>query len=173
MIQVAPLQRSDLNAAKRVIATVVLEFYFEGRYTTDELLVSYEKSGYLADLDRLEQEYGGSHGLLLGAFDGDAVVGTGGVRQIDADSGELVRLWLLRDFRGRGVGRQIMERLVQFARTAGWKHLRLDTSVRCKEAVALFRKVGFREVAPYKESIGDCFMELDLSKGADPQDQAS
>ena len=64
---------------------MVLEYYFDGRYTTDELLARYEKSGYLADLDRLEEEYGGSHGLLLGAFEGEAVVGTGGVRQIDGD----------------------------------------------------------------------------------------
>jgi GNAT superfamily N-acetyltransferase len=141
-----------------------LEYYFDGRYTADELLVRYEDSGYLKDLDRLEEEYGGSHGLLLGAFEGDVLVGTGGVRQIDADSGEIVRLWLLRDFRARGVGRQLVERLLQFAQTTGWKRLRLDTSVRCKEAVALFRKVGFREIPPYKESIGDCFLELDLCK---------
>jgi len=164
MTQIAPLNRSHLDAAKRVIATVVLEYYFGGRYTTDELLARYEQTGYLADLDRLEDEYGGAHGLLLGAFEGETVVGTGGVRQGDADSGELVRLWLLCDFRGRGIGRQMTERLVQFARAAGWKRLRLETSVHCREAVALFRKLGFREIAPYKESIGDCFMELDLRK---------
>ena len=36
------MQRSHLNAAKRVIATEVLEYYFDGRFTTDELLISYE-----------------------------------------------------------------------------------------------------------------------------------
>jgi len=164
-MHIAPLKRSDIEAAKRVIATVVLEYYFDGRYTADELLIRYEKSGYLEDLSRLEEEYGGTHGLLLGAFEGEAIVGTGGVRQIDPDSGELVRLWLLRNFRGRGVGRQIVDRLLQFGRAARWMRLRLDTSFRCKEAVALFRKVGFREIAPYKESIGDCFMELNLSQG--------
>jgi putative acetyltransferase len=95
------------------------------------------------------------------------------VRQIDADSGELVRLWLLRGFRGRGVGRLIIERLLQFARCAGWNRLRLDTSFRCKEAVSLFRKVGFREIAPYKDSIGDCFMELDLSQKPAPRPPAA
>ena len=104
-MRIAPIKCSDLEAAKRVIATVVLEYYFDGRYTPDELLVHYEKSGYLADLDRLEEEYDGRRGMLLGAFDGESVVGTGGVRQFDADTGELVRLWLLRDFRGRGIGR--------------------------------------------------------------------
>jgi putative acetyltransferase len=108
-MHIAPLRRSDIEAAKRVIATVVLEYYFDGRCTADVLLIRYEKSGYLADLSRLEEEYGGTHGLLLGAFEGEAVVGTGGVRQIDTDSGELVRLWLLRDYRGRGVGRQIVD----------------------------------------------------------------
>src|ERR1017187_5256119 len=134
-MHIAPLKRSDIEAAKRVIATVVLEYYFDGRYTADELLVRYEKSGYLADLSRQEEEYGGTHGLLLGAFEGEAVVGTRGVRQIDTDSGELVRLWLLRDFRSRGVGRQIIGLLLQFSRDAGWRRLRLDTSFRCTEAI--------------------------------------
>jgi putative acetyltransferase len=164
MLRIAPVSRSDLGAAKRVIATMVLEYYFEGRYTVDELLTRYEESGYLADLARLEDEYDGSRGLLLGAFEGDVIVGTGGVKQIDAELGELVRLWLLRGFRGRGIGRQMVDRLLQFAQDAGFKRLRLDTSFQCKEAVALFRRVGFREVPRYKESIGDCFMELDLAK---------
>jgi len=163
MTRIAPLNRSDLDAAKRVIATVVLEYYFDGRYTVDELLVRYEKSGYLVDLARLEEEYGGSRGLLLGVFEDEVVVGAGGVRRIDAETGELVRLWFLREFRGRGIGRQVIDRLLQFARSVGMKRLRLDTSFRCKEAVALFRKVGFREIPRYKESIGDCFMELDLT----------
>lgn len=164
MTYIAPLRSADIPAAKRVIATVVLEYYFDGRYTTDELLARYEKSGYLADLDHLDEEYAGSKGHILGVFKKDAIVGTGGVRRLDADSGELVRMWLLRDFRGRGIGRQITDQLLQFARSAGWKHLRLDTSNRCKEAIALFRRIGFYEVSPYKESIGDCFMQLDLTK---------
>jgi putative acetyltransferase len=164
-MHIAPLRRSDIEAAKRVIVTVVLEYYFDGCYTADELLVRYEKSVNLADLSRPEEEYGGTHGLLLGAFEGGAVVGTGRVRQFDTDSGELVRLWLLRNFRGRGIGRHIVGRLLQFARDAGWRRLRLDTSFRCKEAVSLFRKVGFCEIAPYKESIGGCFMELDRVVG--------
>src|SRR5688572_18561021 len=143
-MHIAPIKRVDLDAAKRVIATVVLEYYFDGRYTPDELLARYEKTGYLADLDSLEKEYDGHRGILLGVFDGDTVVGTGGVRQFDADTGELVRLWLLQDFRGRGIGRGIAEALLQFARSTRWQCVRLDTSYHCKEAVALFRKLGFR-----------------------------
>ena len=161
-MRIGPLTRSEVAAAKRVIATVVVEYYFQGRYTADELLARYEKTGYLADLDRLEEEYDGRRGLLLGVFDGEDLVGTGGIRQIDPNTGELVRLWLLRDFRGRGFGRKIADALLKFGRAAHWQRVQLDTSWHCQEAVALFRKLGFREIERYKESIGDCFMQLDF-----------
>ena len=78
-----------------------------------------------------------------------------------------VRLWLLRDYRGLGLGREITAHLLRFARNTSWSRLRLDTSLRCTAAVGLFRKIGFREIHPYKESIGDCFMELDLTRRFD------
>ncbi len=164
VMRIEPLQATDIADAKRLIATVVLEFYFDG-FTVDELLAHYAKVGYLSDIDSLQTSYDGSNGILLGVFDADALVGVGGVRTLTADVGELVRLWLLPSHRRLGLGRATVEKLLQFARHEGWRTIRLDTSRKCCDAIALFTKFGFREVSPYKESIGDCFMELDMGNG--------
>ena len=163
MTRIEPLQAAHIGDAKRLIATVVLEFYFDG-FTVQKLMDHYANTGYLSDIDSLEVMYDGRNGILLGVFDADELVGIGGVRMLTADVGELVRLWLLPSHRGLGLGRATVEKLLQFARCEGWSTLRLDTSRKCCDAIALFTKFGFRDVSPYKESIGDCFMELDLRR---------
>ena len=65
--------------------------------------------------------------------------------------------------RGRGLGRQMAEQLLTFASEHGYLRVRLDTSDKCTDAVALFRKLGFREIDRYKESPTTLFMELRLN----------
>ena len=50
------------------------------------------------------------------------------------------------------------------AREAGYKKLRLDTLPGLKTALALYRRLGFREIEPYYDCLipGTIFMEIDL-----------
>jgi ribosomal protein S18 acetylase RimI-like enzyme len=164
MMDIAQLQTEHIEDAKRVIATVVLEFYFDG-FTVDQLLEHYSKIEFLSDIDSLQTAYDGKNGTLLGVFDQSRLVGVGGAKKLSDDTGELVRLWLMPSYRNRGLGRRVVEMLLHFAKREGLRSLKLDTSRKCVDAIALFNKVGFQEVKPYKESIGDCFMELDLHNG--------
>jgi L-amino acid N-acyltransferase YncA len=62
----------------------------------------------------------------------------------------------------------IFERLLREAAALGYERIFLDTSHRCADAVRLFRRNGFIECAPYKESVGDVFLRRDLvGAGAD------
>jgi GNAT superfamily N-acetyltransferase len=162
MMNIAPLQTEHIEDAKRVIAAVALEFYFDG-FSVDQLLEHYSKIGFLSDMESLQTTYDGDCGILLGIFDESKVVGVGGVRKLTVDTGELVRLWLLPKYRKLGLGRKTVALLLDFARREGLRALKLDTSRKCIDAISLFKKVGFNEVQPYKDSIGDCFMELDLN----------
>jgi len=63
------------------------------------------------------------------------------------------------------LGRVLAERVVADAREIGYKRLRLDTvEAVMRDAVALYRKLGFREIAPYRENPidGALFMERTL-----------
>jgi ribosomal protein S18 acetylase RimI-like enzyme len=75
------------------------------------------------------------------------------------------RLYLRPQFRGKRLGRALADRIIAEARQIGYHHMRLDTvEPVMKDAVAMYRKIGFREIAPYRENpmAGTLYMELEL-----------
>ena len=160
-----PLRREDLAKVKDLIADGVLELYADLDFlpkTRPELLAHYDRIGYLADLDAFEREYGEGDGAFLVLKDAAGVQGCGGVHRLEGSRGELARLWLRREARGKGWGERIIAELFRRAAAIGYRELYLDTSHRCTAALALFRKHGFRECERYKESIGDIYMKKSL-----------
>jgi ribosomal protein S18 acetylase RimI-like enzyme len=78
---------------------------------------------------------------------------------------EMKRLYLRPKFRGKGIGRALAERVIDEAREIGYTQMRLDTiATTMADAVALYRTLGFREIAPYRENpiAGALYMELKL-----------
>jgi GNAT superfamily N-acetyltransferase len=75
------------------------------------------------------------------------------------------RLYLRPSFRGKGLGRMIAEKIVAEARNIGYRRMRLDTiEPIMKDAVEMYRKLGFREIASYRPNpiAGAMYMELEL-----------
>jgi carbonic anhydrase len=75
------------------------------------------------------------------------------------------RLYVRTGDRGLGLGRMLVERVIIEARTMGYTRMRLDTiASSMQDAVALYRRVGFREIAPYSAIPieGALWMELEL-----------
>lgn len=163
----ALLCREDIPAVKDLIADVVMEFYGDLDSlpkTRSTLLAHYHAVGYLKDIDCFGTEYAGADGLFLVLKDASGVIGCGGLRRISADRGELVRLWLRKEARGRGYGGKLVREILEASDRIGYREVLLDTSKRCVAAIALFQKSGFREVPKYKESLGDIFLGRTMEK---------
>lgn len=78
---------------------------------------------------------------------------------------EMKRLYLRPAFRGKGLGRVLGEAVIAEARKIGYQCMRLDTiEPIMKDAVEMYRKLGFREIAPYRPNpiAGAMYMELQL-----------
>lgn len=117
-----------------------------------------------AELRELPGAYARPRGRLLLAFEEDALAGCGALRPIAQDVAELKRMWVRPAFRGRGLGRRIAEALLAAAREERYRTTRLDTLDGMREAIALYRSLGFREIPPYYPNplAGAVYMELEL-----------
>jgi putative acetyltransferase len=63
------------------------------------------------------------------------------------------------------LGRALTERIIAEARQIGYRRMRLDTvEPVMKDAVAMYRKLGFKGIAPYRPNpiAGTMYMELEL-----------
>ena len=58
--------------------------------------------------------------------------------------GELVKLYLHRDARGQGIGKELMLKSIQSAKEMGYTHLYLESLPELNQAVELYKKVGFQ-----------------------------
>ena len=75
------------------------------------------------------------------------------------------RLYLRPAFRGKGLGRVLAKTIIAQAREIGYQRMRLDTiEPIMRDAVEMYRKLGFREIAPYRPNpiAGAIYMELQL-----------
>jgi len=102
------------------------------------------------ELKTLPGAYGPPSGRLLLARYADHAAGCIALRKLEAGICEMKRLYVRPDDRGRGLGRMLVERLIAEARAIGYERMRLDTiESAMKDAVALYRRMGFKEIAPY------------------------
>jgi putative acetyltransferase len=115
------------------------------------------------ELANLPGDYAAPDGrLLLAEYEGQPC-GCVALHKIDEAVCEMKRLYLRPQFRGKRLGRALADRIIAEARQIGYQRLRLDTvEPVMKDAVAMYRKLGFREIDPYRANPidGALYMEL-------------
>jgi putative acetyltransferase len=72
-------------------------------------------------------------------------------RELGPRVGELKRMYVAPELRGKGIGRALLTRLEAEARALGLTRLVLETGTRQTEALALYRRAGFTEIPAYGE----------------------
>jgi ribosomal protein S18 acetylase RimI-like enzyme len=109
-------------------------------------------AGFERELAELQRRYAAPEGLLLLAFAGGVPAGCAGLRRLPDGAAEAKRLWVRPAARGRGLGAALVARLGDEARRAGYRVLRLETLPdEMAAALALYRRLGFREISPYAD----------------------
>lgn len=112
----------------------------------------------------LKEEYTDNGGCILLCYNDGKPVGCVGLRNLKDDVCEMKRLYLRNEFRGKGIGRKLAEKIIEEAKKSGYKFLRLDTIETMKEAISLYKTLGFKVIDAYRENPvpGAIYMELEL-----------
>ena len=110
----------------------------------------------MRNLSSLVQLLGRKQLLIVHADDlaihKDQTDGVACMRRIRENIGEIKRMYIRPKFRGKGIGRALLECLFDEAREMGYPKILLDSSRFMKEAHSLYRSAGFQEIDPYPES---------------------
>jgi ribosomal protein S18 acetylase RimI-like enzyme/DNA-binding HxlR family transcriptional regulator len=110
-------------------------------------------------------------GAVLFARIGEKIVGTCALKKIDEQTIELIKMAVDEAYRGLGIGRLLMEAAISRAQKMNFKQVRLETNSKLKEAVGLYKAVGFKEIAleahlQSKYARVDLIMEMQLSSAS-------
>jgi putative acetyltransferase len=157
--------------------SVVKDFDFRQAESPDqiaqarELFLEYAQSlgfslcfqNFDKELASLPGDYAPPEGRLLVAEFERKVAGCVALHKLEDSICEMKRLYLRPQFRGKGLGRALADRIIAEARQIGYQRMRLDTvEPVMKDAVAMYRRIGFREIAPYRNNpiAGALYMEL-------------
>jgi putative acetyltransferase len=133
--------------------------------------------GFEEELAGLPGEYAPWSGMLLLGLVDDQLAGCVALRRIEGEAGghgalfggsdvcEMKRLYVRPDYRGCGLGRVLVDAILNCASAIGYRAMRLDTvPSEMGAAVAMYRTFGFVEIPPYRNNpiAGAKYMELDL-----------
>lgn len=116
------------------------------------------------ELAGLPGDYAPPDGWLLLAYFGEKVAGCVGLRKVADGVCEMKRLWVRPEFRGKKIGRKLAEEIIDEARKIGYSIMKLDTIDTMKEAIAMYKSMGFTETSAYRYNPvrGARYMELKL-----------
>lgn len=133
-IVIEPARAADAPAVIALIARVFAEYGF-----------SWDPATEVPDLYNLDRRYAGEAGAFWVARLDGQVVGSVGVERLPDGRGELHRLYLDAALRGRGVGRALVEAVLDWCRRAGIGRLTLWSDTRFDRAHRLYEGMGFTQ----------------------------
>ena len=137
MVTIRDLRKEDNPRLAKIVKDTLAEFganhpntvYYDP--TTDALFEVFQTPGskyFLAEID----------GEMVG---GGGIYPTDG---LDSDTCELVKMYLLPQARGHGLGRMLIEKCIDAAREIGYKKIYLETMPELKQALKVYEKFGFK-----------------------------
>jgi putative acetyltransferase len=107
---------------------------------------------FTGELETLVEMYGPPKGLLLLATVDGEYVGCVGLRWLEDQIAEMKRMYVLEKYRGLGIGKALSDEFISRARAIGYAKVRLDTIPRLGVALAIYKKMGFAVIAPYRHN---------------------
>lgn len=135
-VSIRTIQQADNPILSKIVKDTLAEFganhpgtvYYDP--TTDSLYELFRQKGSAYFVAEVNEE----------------VVGGGGIFHTEGlpdDTCELVKMYLLPQARGTGLGRTLIERCISIAKELGYRKIYLETMPELKQALTIYAKFGF------------------------------
>lgn len=154
---ITPRSTSDLEAARLIFCEYA-----------DQLGIDLRFQNFDVELAELPGEYSEPQGALLLALVDGQLAGCCAMRPLAStdhpNACEMKRLYVRHCYRRLGLGRQLVEAILDAARVAGYHHVLLDTLSDMESARALYADLKFEEIPPYYHNplAGAHYLKVDL-----------
>ncbi len=79
----------------------------------------------------------------------DMAAGCGGVQFFGTEYGEIKRMYVRPHYRGRGLGKRLLNHLAEYSQQHGIRLLRLETGIYQEAAISLYEHLGFQHIPPF------------------------
>jgi len=141
-----------------IFREVCFDYY---AYILEKYAVDMGYEYFKNEMASLPGEYVPPKGCLLLAIDGEMADGCGGLRSINAETGELKRVFVRPKYQGRGIGRALSKELIAVGREIGYLILQVHTARFLTEAMNMYQELGFQELR--KPESSEVILELSIS----------
>ncbi|GAO99301.1 GNAT family N-acetyltransferase [Fructobacillus ficulneus] len=140
MVKIRTIQSSDDTALHQIIQSSLKSFGLDIKgtaYFDPEL-------GHLSHFYDVQE----NREYFVATSDENEIYGGAGIAEFNSADGvaELQKLYLNEAGQGQGLSYQLLDKVVAFAKAAGYKTLYLETHHKLKAAIHLYQKYGFQEI---------------------------
>ncbi|MBN2016828.1 MAG: GNAT family N-acetyltransferase [Candidatus Cloacimonetes bacterium] len=123
-----------------------------------ELFAEYEQSlGFPLDfqnfdkeLENLPGEYTPPEGCIFLCKVIEDIAGCIALRKLEPGICELKRMYVRKGYRGKGMGKQLADKIIERAKEIGYRIMRLDTLRSMTTPIKIYEELGFREIKAYR-----------------------
>ena len=140
MVSIVPFEARHVDAILGLIGSIFAEYG-----------LTFDPTGYDADLNRIEVKYRDTGGDFWVLEDDGRVAGTVAVVPLSATDVEIKRVYLDASLRGQGWGSRLVEHALAWARARGHGRARLWSDVKFTRAHVMYERLGF-----VRTGIRDC-----------------
>lgn len=135
-ILIRKIQKEDNPFIEKIIKSVFEE------HDLDKPGTAY----YDESLKRMSEYYSVPRSIYFVGMVDEKIVGGAGIfptKGLAEDICELVKMYILPEARGKGVGKKLVNKCMEFAKELGYKKIYLETMPEFKSAVSMYEKSGF------------------------------